>query len=253
MARVSTASGVWRGLVLDYLDADALRWYWHEVIDPIIADAGPLCGKVWKMVQTDSWELGGVNWTVTFPEEFRKRRGYDIRPWLPVIAGRIVDSRDASNRFLNDFRRTIADCVADNHYGTMAALAHEHGMGIQPESGRAAHRAAGRLEMLRPQRLADERVLGPVAAPADRQTRFFVKQAASAAHIYGKSIVCAEGFTSIGPQWNDILWSSQKPSFDHEACAGLEPRVLARVHLFAARRWACPARNTSPARTSTRR
>ena len=63
-ARVSTASGEWSGFVLDYLDADAFRWYWHEVIDPIVSDAGPLCGKVWKMVQTDSWELGGVNWTV---------------------------------------------------------------------------------------------------------------------------------------------------------------------------------------------
>jgi hypothetical protein len=75
-AHVSTASGLWSGLVLDYLDSDALRWYWHKVIDPIIADAGPLCGKVWKMVQTDSWELGGVNWTATFPSEFQKRRRY---------------------------------------------------------------------------------------------------------------------------------------------------------------------------------
>ena len=132
--RVSTSSAQWTGLVLDYLDADALRWYWHEVIDPIVADAGPLCGKVWKMVQTDSWELGGVNWTARFPQEFQRRRGYDIRPWLPVIAGRIVENRADSNRFLNDFRRTIADCVAENHYGTMAALAHQHGLGIQPES-----------------------------------------------------------------------------------------------------------------------
>ena len=68
-----TASGVWNGLVIDYLDADALRWYWHAVVDPLIADAGPLVGRTWKMVQTDSWELGGVNWTATFPAEFNKR------------------------------------------------------------------------------------------------------------------------------------------------------------------------------------
>ena len=77
-----TASGVWNGLVIDYLDADALRWYWHAVVDPLIADAGPLVGRTWKMVQTDSWELGGVNWTATFPAEFNKRRGYDLRSWL---------------------------------------------------------------------------------------------------------------------------------------------------------------------------
>jgi hypothetical protein len=219
--RVSTSSGKWTGLVLDYLDADALRWYWHEVIDPIVADAGPLCGKVWKMVQTDSWELGGVNWTATFPEEFQRRRGYDIRPWLPVIAGRIVENRAQSNRFLNDFRRTIADCVAENHYGTMAALAHRHGLGIQPESA-GPHTAP--LDGLKCYARSDWPMSEFWAPSPHRPTdgsRFFVKQAASAAHVYGKPIVCAEGFTSIGPQWNDVLWSSQKPSFDHEACAGL--------------------------------
>ena len=220
-ARVSTSSGRWTGLVLDYLDADALRWYWHEVIDPIIADAGPLCGKVWKMVQTDSWELGGVNWTANFAEEFQRRRGYDIRPWLPVLAGRIVENRGASNRFLNDFRRTIADCVADNHYGAMAVLARRHGLGIQPESA-GPHTAP--LDGLKCYGRSDwpmsEFWVPSPHRPTDGM-RFFVKQAASAAHIYGKAIVCAEGFTSIGPQWNDVLWSSQKPSFDHEACAGL--------------------------------
>ena len=48
-----------------------------------------------------------------------------------------------------------------------------------------------------------------------------MKGAASAAHVYGRKIACGEGFTSIGPHWNDVLWSSQKPTFDHEACAGL--------------------------------
>jgi hypothetical protein len=220
-AHVSTSGSGWTGLVLDYLDADALRWYWREVIDPIIADAGPLCGKSWKMVQTDSWELGGVNWTEKFADEFRKRRGYDIRPWLPVIAGRIVESRDASNRFLNDFRRTIGDCVADNHYGTMAALARKHGLGIQPESA-GPHTAPldGLMCYGRSEWPMSEFWVPSPHRPTD-ETRFFVKQASSAAHIYGKTVVCAEGFTSIGPQWNDILWSSQKPSFDHEACAGL--------------------------------
>jgi hypothetical protein len=220
-ARVSTASSAWHGLVLDYLDAEALRWYWHDVIDPIITGAGPLCGKVWKMVQTDSWELGGVNWTATFPQEFQKRRGYDLRPWLPVIAGRIVQSRDASNRFLNDFRRTIADCVADNHYGTMAALAHQHGLGIQPESAGPHTAPLDGLKCYGRSEWPMSEFWAPSPHRPTDETRFFVKQAASAAHIYGKTVVCAEGFTSIGPQWNDILWSSQKPSFDHEACAGL--------------------------------
>ena len=220
-ARVSTASGDWNGLVLDYLDADALRWYWGQVIAPILADAGPLAGQSWKMVQTDSWELGGTNWTADFPAEFKHRRGYDIRPWLPVLAGRIIGDRDSSNRFLTDLRRTIADCIADNHYGTMASLARQHGLGIQPESA-GPHTAPldGLLCYGRSTWPMSEFWVPSPHRPTDGQ-RFFVKQASSAAHIYGKPIVCAEGFTSIGPQWNDVLWSAQKPSFDHEACAGL--------------------------------
>jgi alpha-L-rhamnosidase len=220
-SRVSTASGKWQGHVLDYLDADALKWYWSQVIDPVIKEAGPLAGKSWTMIQTDSWELGGVNWTARFAEEFRKRRGYDIRPWMPVIAGLIVGNREQSNRFLADYRRTIADCIADNHYGTMASLAAEHGMGIQPESA-GPHTAPvdGQMCYGRSTWPMSEFWVPSPHRPTDEK-RFFVKQAASAAHTYGKPVTCAEGFTSIGPQWNDTLWSSQKPSFDHEACAGL--------------------------------
>jgi hypothetical protein len=122
-AQVSTSSAGWTGPVLGYLDADALRWYWGEVIQPLIADAGPAVGKTWKYVHTDSWECGGMNWTPGFRDEFRKRRGYDLLPFLPALAGRIVDDRAATNRFLADFRRTIGDCIAENHYGVMKELA----------------------------------------------------------------------------------------------------------------------------------
>jgi hypothetical protein len=53
------------------------------------------------------------------------------------------------------------------------------------------------------------------------EDRFFLKQASSAAHIYGKKIIGAESFTTIGPHWNDELWHDQKSAFDHEICAGL--------------------------------
>ena len=51
--------------------------------------------------------------------------------------------------------------------------------------------------------------------------RFFVKQASSVAHVYGKRIVGAESFTTIGPHWNDLIGSAQKSAFDHEICSGL--------------------------------
>ena len=77
------------------------------------------------------------------------------------------------------------------------------------------------------------------------QARFFVKQAASAAHLYGRKRVGAEMFTSIGPHWEDVLWAAQKPTFDHEICDGLN---LAFIHTSASLSAFWPAR---PPRSSS--
>jgi hypothetical protein len=134
-AKVSTSAESWKGLAIDHLDPRALRSYWRQVVNPLIADAGPLAGRTLKYLMTDSWEIGGSNWTPCFPEEFRRRRGYDLLPFLPVVAGRIADGREASNRFLNDFRKTIGDCIAENHYLLMREMARRHGIGVHPEAG----------------------------------------------------------------------------------------------------------------------
>lgn len=220
-ARVSTSSGDWQGRVIDYLSRDAFERYWNEVVAPLLQDAGPLAGTVLKELETDSWECGGMNWSPNFAEDFKKYRGYDLTPYLPVLAGKIVESREASNAFLADFRKTLGDCVADNHYQAFAEHAHRHGLEIQPESG-GPH--AGPLDAIKNLGRSDI-VMGEFWAPSPHRpqpvNRFFVKQAAAAAHIYGKRLVAAEAFTTIGPHWDDVLWKSQKPSMDHELCSGL--------------------------------
>ena len=225
-AKVTTSSDGWKGLVLDYLDPLAFQSYWRQVVEPLIADAGPLAGRSLKYLHTDSWELGGVNWTANFAEEFRRRRGYELRSFLPVLAGRIVDNRLVSNRFLNDFRKTIGDCIADNHYRLMSEQAHRHGLGIHPESG-GPHGAP--IDSLRLLGMNDipmsefwawswEHRIGDV-------NRFFVKQPASAAHTYGKRLVAAEGFTTQGPHWQETIWDNLKPAFDQAVCEGLNRLV----------------------------
>lgn len=225
-AHVSTSSEGWTGYSLDVLDAGAFRRYWEAVVKPLVADAGPLAGTALKYLHTDSWEIEPLNWTPTLRAEFQLRRGYDPLPWLPVLTGRIVENRDASNRFLHDFRKTLGDLVVDNHYRPFRDGAHKHGLQIHPESG------------------------GPHAVPIDAQrclgfndvpmsefwawswkhrigddNRFFVKQPASAAHTYGRRYVAAEGFTTIGPHWQETLWSNLKPSFDKACCEGLNRLV----------------------------
>jgi hypothetical protein len=221
-ALVSTSSQPWQGLALDYLDRGALESYWRQVVAPLIADAGPLAGRTFKYLVTDSWELGGVNWTASFRDEFRKRRGYDPLPYLPVFAGRLVDSREASNRFLNDLRRTIGDLVAERHYAVFAELAGRHGMGIHCESGGPHGAPVDALLNLGLNAFPQMEFWAQSKTHRVRdEDRFFVKEAASAAHIYGKTLVAAEGFTTIGPHWEESIWDNLKPSFDRAVCEGL--------------------------------
>lgn len=220
--RVSTCSQGWDGYALDPFDAGAFQRYWGAVVEPLIQDAGPLAGKALKYLHTDSWEVEVANWTPTLREEFKKRRGYDPLPWLPVIAGKIINSRDESNRFLHDFRRTMGDLAIDNHYRLFKEGAHKHGLLIHPESG-GPHAVP----------IDAQQCLGFNDAPMSEfwawswrhrvgdENRFFVKQPASAAHVYGRNLVLAEGFTTIGPHWQETLWDNLKPSFDFACTEGL--------------------------------
>jgi len=225
-ADISTSSGKWKGLVIDHMSRRHFTRYWDTHVKPLLESIGPDAGTTLRYLQTDSWELGGINWTEDFMQEFRRRRGYDLRPFLPVVAGKIIDSRDVSNCFLADLRKTISDCIADNHYKVFQEKAAAYGMGLQAESG-GPH--AGPFDALK--NLGhSEIMMGEFWSPSPHrprpENRFFVKQAASAAHIYDKKLVGAEAFTTIGRHWDDIIWEHMKPSFDHEICAGLNLTIL---------------------------
>ena len=57
----------------------------------------------------DSWEAGSQNWTDDMIADFKRLRGYDPVPWMPVLTGEIVRSAADSDRFLWDFRKTIGE------------------------------------------------------------------------------------------------------------------------------------------------
>lgn len=221
-SRVSTSSGAWTGLTIDYLSRKAFDFYWNAVVEPIFARIPSRhIGKTLKYLETDSWECGGMNWTGGFEREFANDMGYDPIPYLAVLGGAVVDGMAVTDAFLADFRKAVANAVYRNHYLYFAEKAHALGMGIQPECS-GPH--AGPFDGIRNYSASDI-VMSEFWAPSPHRPRprdrFFLKQASSAAHVYGKRIVGAESFTTIGPHWNDLLWKSQKPSFDHEVCSGL--------------------------------
>ena len=219
---VSTHSEGWSGYALDVLDSGAFKRYWDVVVLPLIADAGPLAGTTLRYLHTDSWEVGAFNWTPTALTEFRARRGYDPLPWLPVIAGRIVGSREASNRFLHDYRRTLGDLAADNHYRQFSALSASHGLEIHPESGGPHFTPIDALQCLAINNVPKGEFWAEATTHRTTdEARFFVKQPASAAHTAGHRLVAAEGFTNVGLHWQERLWENLKPSFDQACIEGL--------------------------------
>ncbi|UBM57467.1 glycoside hydrolase [Marinilongibacter aquaticus] len=228
-AEVSTSSGKWQGRVIDYLSEEAFNAYWARNVKPILDKIGSRAGHSLRYLQTDSFEAGGMNWTDNFAEEFQSRMGYDPIPYLPILAGRIIENREVSADFLNDFRKTIGELVSEHHYRLFAEKAAAYGMGIQPESAGPHAGPFDGLQNYSHSELMMSEFWSPSPHRSKPVDRFFVKQAASAAKIFNKKLVGAESFTTIGPHWNDVPWKTMKPAADHEFSAGLN---LVFLHTF---------------------
>ena len=193
------------GLEVDKYDGAAVRRYLQTYLGMYRDAAGPelIGAKGVRAMLTDSIEVGASNWTPALVARFRALRGYDPTPWLPALTGTIVGSRSRSDAFLYDFRRTLADLIASDHYGTVAAFAHENGLKLYGEA----------LEDVRPV-LGDDMAMRshtdvPMAAlwtyardGAPRPTLIGdMRGAASVAHIYGQNLVAAESMTSAFAPW----------------------------------------------------
>ena len=182
-----------------------------------------------RYVITDSWEAGTQNWTDNMIAEFRNARGYDPLPWLPVLSGHVVQSAQASDQFLWDLRKTIADLTADEHYGQVEASLKQRGMGHygeSHESGRAF--IADGMEV---KKLDDV----PMGAMWTQPLGVYREQygydaddreSASVAHIYGQNLAAAESMTArIDSAW---AWSpaTLKPTADQELLNGINRIVI---------------------------
>ena len=194
--RPAVATGL--GYEADKLSPVHMATYFRGYMDPIARAVGPLVGKSLRSMLIDSWEAGMQNWTEEMLPEFRRRRGYDPTPYLPVLTGRIVETAELSDRFLWDFRRTLADMFADNHYGVLAEQLEQLGMESYGEA------AGVSLEILEDTLLNKSRVDIPMGEFWMRDLHpgsmylVDVHGAASAAHAYGKPLVAAEAFTGGG-------------------------------------------------------
>lgn len=213
------------GLEVDKLNRTYVRNYMSNYLDSYKQTVGAdNMGKQGiQYVVTDSWEAGAQNWTDDMIAEFKKRRGYDPVPWMPVLAGHIVESSAASDRFLWDFRKTIADLTADEHYGQVEASLKERGMGHygeSHESGRAFIADGMEVKKLDDIPMSAMWTQTPGVNNIQYDYNADDRESASVAHIYGQNIAAAESMTAAAAPW---AWSpaTLKPTADQEFLNGI--------------------------------
>lgn len=222
-----------RGYEADALGAAGIEQHFHHTAEPIIADAKAVGNGVLKSIYFDSYELGAdvhgqqPTWSADFQAEFRARRGYDLLPYLPALARRIVDNRETTNRFFTDFRWTIGDLMADRYFGRFAELAHQHGLLSHIETGYGTY-PFPHIDGLKCAGVNDI-TMGEFWQGTDIMSQFnpwanTIRSVASAAHVYGRKLTQAEAFTAW-THWQESP-SNMKPVGDEAFTDGLNRIVF---------------------------
>jgi len=186
-------------LVMDHLSAEAFRAHAKRVGDDGIPALGEYCGDGLRAIFCDSLEVAAILfWCDDFLAEFRRRRGYELTPYLPVLRlqaynepyGKYVDfpifdMEEIGEQVRHDYRQTVSDLMAERFYGEFNKWAHEHKLLSRTQ----AHGSP--TDVLK--------VYGEADIPETEQLYEkggydFLKMAASAAHVYGRAIVGSESF-----------------------------------------------------------
>lgn len=192
------------GLEVDKLDPDAWMRYFRTYLD-LYKDAadGMLGEKGIRYLLVDSYEAGAYTWTPKLAKEFKARRGYDLLPWLPVLAGEIIGSSQMSERFLWDWRRTLGELFCEN-YDRINEIVNEYDLaGRYTESHEASRAYTGdgmdpKIKATIP--MAAFWMENTPTGSAVPSAICDIRESASVSHIYGQRLVAAESFSVNGDE-----------------------------------------------------
>ncbi len=116
------------GYVLDHFSAPSLSAYLKAVGDRLLQALGPVPPYA---VFCDSLEVYDSDWTSDFLDEFRRRRGYDLKPHLPALVAATPDLKvgptGATEALRNDWGRTLTELLNERFLAPMQQWARKHG------------------------------------------------------------------------------------------------------------------------------
>jgi len=115
------------GFETDKFNPEAFAYHFSQFHQKLMDKIGPRTkGRGLTALHLDSWEMSSQNWSANFRNEFEKRRGYDPQPFFPAYTGLLVGSREKTERFLWDLRKTAQELVIENHAKIIRDHAHNH-------------------------------------------------------------------------------------------------------------------------------
>jgi hypothetical protein len=208
------------GLATDHFSREATRTFIQYITNRLQQKIGDLKLTPLKQLYLPSYEVRGATWTPDFIEQFMKYCHYDMTPYLPALAGCVIENQDITSRFLYDYHKMLGDLLVDAYYRTASETAHEAGLGIEAEAGGPgppvhqvpvdALKALGSIDEMRGE-------FWPWRQ--QRNQLWVVKETACAAHIYDRKRVNMESFTGFR-HWQDGPFDL-KPAADRAFCEGM--------------------------------
>lgn len=207
------------GLIIDHLSRRATTRYFDSILARL---KRKIPDNQFAYFELDSYEVWAAkDWTPVFISEFKKRYGYDPIPFLPLLQGYKSKNSPIGERFSEDYSRLVSDLIIENHYAQSVDIASRNKFKMFIEAG---HGGYARVDPLKALGNSDV----PMGEFWNRKQHWVTKEAASAAHIYGKKIVAAESLTG----WQN--WQHGPTDFkqliDIAFCEGLNQVVF---HTFA--------------------
>ncbi len=169
------------GYVLDPFSHDAVATHLKAVGEPLLKAFGATPPYA---IFSDSLEAYGADWTPRLPEEFRKRRGYDLLPHMAELASPGT-ATPAMEKTRHDYGKTLTELVNENYLVQIEDWAKAHGTKFRSQTyGEPAVSFSS-------QRLVD------LIEGEGPQWRAFstLRWATSAAHVFGHQVASGETFT----------------------------------------------------------
>ncbi len=205
------------GYVIDHFNSRALDLFLDAIGNRTHEELRAVADPPFHSVFCDSLEVYGADWTPRFMEEFQKRRGYDLTPYLPALW---EEAGEATPSIRYDYHLTLSDLMMENFFGRLSAWSHLHGMTSRVQ----AHGAMG--DVMRGYGLADI----PEGEEGDHADRYAViidhrRLASSAGHIYQKPVISCESYTWLRSPLYTVTLEMMKGATDSSFLDGINQIV----------------------------